>query len=159
MIDNLNVNKTNLNIKRLSRLQGVILKVLATAYPGGFPKRGLSQIVGPLYSNQSCITWNEKKTQADKLFSMSDLKSQFKALELETQVTNAITLGRYIWLTPKFSVSYSRTIKSLLNQGLIADSGGGIFITEKGLAKIEGKKVKVTKAWDDFQAALREGKT
>ena len=46
--DSPNVKKNNINNKRLSRLQGVILKILTAIYPNGYSRR-LSQLVARGY--------------------------------------------------------------------------------------------------------------
>ena len=72
----------------------------------------------------------------------------------------AIPLGhaRDGYLAPKFSVSYSRSIRNLLEQGLIACSYEGVvFATDKGRELAASKKVKIeARFWDAFQAFLRE---
>lgn len=73
--------------------------------------------------------------------------------------------NRNEWLNPRFSVSYSRSIRNLLAQGLVeympaTNNRWAIFITDKGLAKIQNRKVKVNaKFWDVFQASLKDKQT
>lgn len=160
MVENLNVNKNNLNNKRLSRLQGVILKALATSYPAGYPKRILPRIVAHLYGKGSIITVAHNE---------AELKQRSIGLErtlTEIQRLLSSFKGHDEWIAPKFSVSYSRSIRALLNQGLvtyISTTSRGVwalFITDKGLAKIQNRKVKVNaKFWDAFQASLKDKQT
>mgnify|MGYP001028236035 CR=1 FL=1 len=115
--NNLNVKKNNLNNKRLSRLQGVILKALATNHPHGVGKRGLSMLVAHLYGNSSVITWEDRHRK--RLAELAGMKQQeiekpslggtvpiIEELESVGKIIGKLNLGgKHEWLSPKFSVS------------------------------------------------------
>jgi len=148
--ESLNVKKNNLNNKRLSRLQGVILKILAAIHPNGFSKKGLCRFVAQAYANKSVMH------RPFEAFAV-----HYGLLREERGIGKALSLKRAHILNPKFSVSYSRSFKSLRQQGLIrlelSTIGVGVFITQEGLAKIQNRKVKVNaKFWDAFQASLKK---
>lgn len=178
----LNVKKNNLNNKRLSRLQGVILKILSAAYPTGYDKRMLSRLTAEGYGRGSVITRDDKyQKQLAELARMKEKEKESPLLsgilpmleELEStgktvrEMMRKPLLGRRdAWLNPKFSVSYSRSIRSLLSKGFVAylpatrrdgKDGWAIFITEKGLAMAAKRKVKINaKFWEAFNKSLRE---
>jgi len=148
MQGSLNVKKNNLNNKRISRLQAVILKILAAIHPAGFSKKGLCRFAAQAYANKSVIH------RPFEAFAV-----HYGLLREEREIGKAFSLKQSHVLNPKFSVSYSRSFKSLRQQGLIrlelSKNGVGVFITQEGLAKIQNRKVKVNaKFWDAFQASL-----
>lgn len=150
--DSINVNKNNINNKRLSRLQGVILKILAAIHPGGLSKKGLCKFAAQAYANKSVIH------RPFEAFAV-----HYGLLREEREIGKAFSLKQAHILNPKFSVSYSRSFNSLRQQGLIrlelSTIGVGVFITQEGLAKIQDRKVKVNaKFWDAFQASLKKEK-
>lgn len=177
-----NVKKNNLNNKRLSRLQGVILKILSAAYPIGYDKRMLSRLAAEGYGKGSVITRDDKyQKQLSELARMKQEEKENPLLsgilpmveELEStgkivreMMRKPLPGRRDAWLTPKFSVSYFRSIRNLLGQGLVAylpatrtdgKEGWAVFITEKGLAMAAKKKVKMNaKFWDVFNQSLRK---
>ena len=162
--ESLNVKENNLNNKRLSRLQGVILKILTAVYPGGYSKRALSQLVARGYGKGSVISSDDmlKKQLDDATQRVQDDSNMLLGIEKLRSAHKklvAIPLGhaRDGYLAPKFSVSYSRSIRNLLEQGLIGCNYRGIlFATEKGCELAASKKVKVdARFWDAFQAFLR----
>lgn len=145
----LNVNTNNINNKRLSRLQGVILKILARIHPNGYRKRDLCHIAAAVYGNKRVI---ERPLEALEIF--IGMKNDPEIRE----IGKAFSLNQPQVLAPEFSVSFSRSIKSLSHQGLIT-RWGDVFITDKGLARIQDRKVKVhAKNWDAFLAYLSRGK-
>lgn len=156
----LNVNKSLINNKRLSRLQGVVLKVLATVYPDGYGKRVLPKIVGGLYGKDSLIT-AEELGRNQPVKEVSPVALINNARDSLRYFNFCFKGGRADWTNPKFSVSYFRSIRALLAQGLVtyqpmAHKEWGLFITERGLGKIEGRKVKVkADLWDDFILAVK----
>ena len=162
MQDKLIVKENNLNNKRLSRLQGVILKILSAAYPTGYDKRMLSRLTAEGYGKGSIITRTQK--EARMVEAMPEMREMLQEMR---SLTPRGARRELTWLNPKFSVSYSRSIRSLLNKGFVAylsatrsdgKQGWAIFITEKGLALATKKKVKINaKFWDDFQASLNKG--
>jgi hypothetical protein len=175
---NLNVKKNNLNNKRLSRLQGVILKTLANIYPAGYPKRNLSIIVAHLYGKGSIITRDDKykkqlaefeKMEQDLLHSplLASMLPFLKDIESTGKMVRGI-VGRGIpgrrneWLSPQFSVAYSRSMRNLLNQGFVrySPTTNGrwcLFITDKGFSRIQGRKVKVHASnWEAFLTAINK---
>ena len=152
-----NVNKNNINNKRLSRLQGVILKILAKIHPRGASKRGLSRIVAGAYGKEN-IKLNPMAAMGIFMGTNPDPEirefgDSLRAVKPET-------------IEPKFSVSYCRSIRSLLEQGLVSympayaygqKDSWALFITEKGLVKIQNRKVKVNaKFWDEFLRARQQ---
>jgi len=160
----LNVNKKRINNKRLSRLQGVILRVLAIIHPSGYPKRVLPKVVGGLYGKGSIITAKEKGKERPLPDDSPEVLWEKSRSMHQAIVANFG--GRDDWTSPKFSVSYSRSILSLLKQGLVhysymidpaypTERKRGVFISEKGLAKIKDRKVKVkTTEWSLFIKAV-----
>lgn len=161
MQGSLNVKKNNLNNKRLSRLQGVILKILSAAYPTGYDKRMLSRLTAEGYGKGSIITRTQK--EARMVEAMPEMREMLQEMR---SLTPRGARRELTWLNPKFSVSYSRSIRNLLGQRLVAylpatrtdgKEGWAVFITEKGLAITTKKKVKINaKFWDAFQASLKK---
>jgi len=162
--DTLNVKNGNLNIKRLSRLQAVILKVLATIHPSGYSKRYLPRVVAEAYGKGSIITLADKDAALEAAIKRNpDKEGMIRALnDMMFFTQRNIYIGEKPdgligwvggWLSPKFSVSYSRSIRSLLKQGLIRYSPASmpptgietwaIFITDRGIARIQNREVKV----------------
>lgn len=152
--DSLNVKKNNLNNKRLSRLQGVILKILAANYPYGYSKRALCRFAAGAYGNKSEI---ERPLAALGVFIEISKDPETK------EIADAFSLKHRYLIVPKFSVSFSRSIKGLLQQDLVRHEwtarGYAVFITDKGLSRIQNKKVKVNaKFWNEFLAAINKDK-
>jgi hypothetical protein len=153
MQDGLNVKENNLNNKRLSRLQGVILKILATVHPDGYSRTDLAHIVAGAYGNRSLV---ERPLDALGVFIGMNKDPETR------EIGKAFSLKRPRVLAPKFSVSFSRSIKGLLQQDLVKHEwtprGYGVFITGKGLSRIQNKKVRVNaKFWDAFLASSNKG--
>jgi hypothetical protein len=151
--DSLNVKENNINNKRLSRLQGVILKILAADYPYGYSKRDLCRFAAAAYGNKSEI---ERPLAALGVFIEMNKDPETK------EIADAFSLKHRYLIAPKFSVSFSRSIKGLLHQDLVkyewTARGYGVFITSKGLSRIQNKKVRVNaKFWDAFLASLNKG--
>lgn len=154
----LNVKKQNLNNKRLSRLQVIILKVLSILQPYGISKRHLCRFVAEAYGKGAIITRSQKEAEM-----VGDMPEMGQMLEEMRRLTPAGARRELTWINPKFSVSFSRSIKSLLGQGLVqwrplTEGGYGIFITEKGVDLCTKRKAKVKADFWDQLISLRKNK-
>lgn len=157
----LNVKENNINNKRLSRLQGVTLKILSVVYPHGYAKRQLARIVADGYGAGSILTAGiQGRTPIREEDSPGEIVAKCRDM---MKAVNATVGGRDGWVSPKFSVAYSRSIRSLLNQGLVTYQGAplngkaiwAVFITEKGIELAKGRKVKINaKFWDAFSKVV-----
>lgn len=146
----LNVKNGDINNKRLSQLQKTILKVLVDIYPSGYHRFGLIWQVARAYGQGSIETvevreqkWPEKdrklfeeqyKQDPEVAKSMAALRHKFHALEIAASPYEDR-------ISPKFSVSYHRSWRSLVAQGLIqrwrdknewGEWGTYVALTEKG---------------------------
>lgn len=152
-MNSLIVKKKNINNKRVSRLQSIILKVLAYAQGNGnygYYPRQLSRIVAGLYGKGSLIPADSRQTQHiktdDKPFTIIE-KLKSSVATVEGQVTGKT------WISPKFSVSFSRALRTVCHKGYFQTyiDEPILTITDKGLSAITGRKVKVNaQFWDLF---------
>lgn len=149
----LNVKEKIINNNRLSRLQGIILKVLAyVQVVGGYGcyKRPLCKTVAGLYGNSSLIYAGGRElehiAEGDHPFTIID-KLKSSVATVEGYVTGKA------WISPKFSVSFSRALRLVCHKGLVQTyEDEPIFtITEKGISEIRDRKVKVhAQSWELF---------
>jgi len=155
----LNVKENNINNKRLSRLQAIILKVLAyIEAAGGYGgyKRPLSRIVAGLYGNGSLICAEGRQIEhikeTDHPFTIIDKLKTGVAI-VQGQVTGKT------WISPKFSVSFSRALRAVCHKGLVQTyiDEPILTITEKGKVEIKDRKVKVNaEYWEVFINATKQ---
>lgn len=143
MVENLNVNKNSINNKRLSRLQKIILEVLAEVYPDKcYHRRTLSHLVGRRYGNGSIDTLADKEARIEEVRKnnpdWADKMEAFLEMFLMSQRNWHFerkpdgTFDRVgEWVNEKFAVSMSRSLSNLRAQGLIRGLAL-VSLTEKG---------------------------
>ena len=149
-MENLNVSTKMINNKRLSKLQRIILAVLAGAHPRGYRRRALSHLVGQKYGNDSLETIEGKRAK------IAEVRKQDPARADKMEMFNEFFLltsrrwhfdwqadGSFKqvgeWVNAGFAVSLSRSLANLRNQHLI--TGQALcFITDKGLELLSNKK-------------------
>lgn len=129
MPDNL-IHHTNMNNKRLSKLQRVILTVLAEE-PSESEPRTRNEValeVAGRYGNGSLTdihqrteTFYERQAQNYERHKLKNPEAANKMLELSAQINEYVVscYRKHEWLTNKYSVSWSRSLRNLREQGLI----------------------------------------